>query len=528
MKRGRPAEQQQQEELEEIEDPFIGLGLPTTTADWVGGAPDGDEADGRSGSGQEEAEEDGEEGAAASTVPHEDGIRAVADANGAEDGVVDEASLPPWMRQAHASVIEARTPSTKSLGLDPRLVAALRRMGARRCFPVQAAVVPVVLAAHAARCASDMCVCAPTGSGKTLAYALPVVQSLLTRVVPRLRALVLLPTRGLAAQVHEVFRSLCVGTDVRVGLAAGQEGISFERERALLVSGDGPGTAGASPVDILIATPGRLVEHLQGGGGGGEGTGGLTVQHLRWLVIDEADRLLSQGYQGWLSIVLDAAHAPPPATGFTAGVTGGFTACLAAGSLGGTSQRPRLGSAAAVSRGRPLATPAQEAPLLKLLFSATLTRSPAKLAPLRLCRPRYFCVQGARCAPRAASLCCTTLGPLAHIHSMPRVHPPSWTLTRRDLTCTLVDFQLTRPDLTCTLVDLALTRPDLTCTLVDLALTRLDLTCTLMAWSACPVRGHHTHTPYGTRAFDTSIRTNMRRSNTRAGTRRLRRCKSGC
>eukprot|EP00900_Chrysochromulina_parva_P025089 jgi/Chrpa1/7213/Chrysochromulina_OHIO_Genome00016614-RA len=118
-----------------------------------------------------------------------------------EAGVEDETSLPPWMHRAHASIIEARTPSTAMLGLDERLVAALGRLGVHQCFPVQAAVVPVVLAAHAARRAADVCVCAPTGSGKTLAYALPIVQALLPRVVTRLRALVLLPTRGLAAQL---------------------------------------------------------------------------------------------------------------------------------------------------------------------------------------------------------------------------------------------------------------------------------------------------------------------------------------
>ena len=83
-----------------------------------------------------------------------------------DEGAMDEASLPPWMRAAAASIIPPKTPSASALGLDARLVATLRQMGVRRCFPVQAAVIPVVLAAHAARCAADMCVCAPTGSGR--------------------------------------------------------------------------------------------------------------------------------------------------------------------------------------------------------------------------------------------------------------------------------------------------------------------------------------------------------------------------
>ena len=310
----------------------------------------------------------------------------------------DDASLPPWMRAAHASVIAAKTPSTKDLGLDPRLLTALKKkLGVRRCFPVQAAVIPVVLGAHAGRCAADVCVCAPTGSGKTLAYALPVVQALLPRVVTRLRALVLLPTRGLAAQVHDIFAALVEGTPLRVGLAAAHDGISFERERASLLangaSGAGNRGGGASSaVDILVATPGRLVEHLQCPGGG------FTLQHLRLLVVDEADRLISGGYQGWLQLVLDAAHSGESALESAPMTTA--KARLAPGSspFEQLTRRPALGGAAAVARGPPLAMSAAEPPLLKMLFSATLTRSAAKLAPFRLCRPRYFCVAGARYA----------------------------------------------------------------------------------------------------------------------------------
>ena len=320
-----------------------------------------------------------------------------------DEGAMDEASLPPWMRAAAASIIPPKTPSASALGLDTRLVATLRQMGVRRCFPVQAAVIPVVLAAHAARCAADMCVCAPTGSGKTLAYALPVVQALLPRVVPRLRALVILPTRGLAAQVHKVFASLCEGTPLRAGLAAGHDGLSLERERAALLRDGGvvsggarmpspPATSGASAVDILVATPGRLVEHLQQASSGDDAAAsGFTLEHLRWLVVDEADRLLSAGYQGWLELVLDAAH--------TATTSPDAASAMGAVGLGAArTQRARLGSVASRARGAPLRLSVSDPPLLKLLFSATLTRSAAKLAPLRLNRPRYFCVAGARYA----------------------------------------------------------------------------------------------------------------------------------
>jgi hypothetical protein len=226
------------------------------------------------------------------------------------------------MRSVNARIIGERTPPIRALALDPRLEAAVLRMGVRRCFPVQATVVPIVLASAAAGVAGDICCCAPTGSGKTLAYALPILQHLLSSsAVCRLRALILLPTRGLATQVFGVLASLCEWLPLRVGLAVGMDGASWEEERqALLGRPSGPvsagmasGEAGAasralpggrSAVDILVATPGRLVEHIRAGGD-------FTLQHLRWLVIDEADRLLMHGFQSWLPVLLDAAYAQP-------------------------------------------------------------------------------------------------------------------------------------------------------------------------------------------------------------------------
>ena len=398
------------------EDPF--LGLPTADGpslfagdtpvvdDGLDSQPEVDDDDG------EEGEED--ESVAAAPVVAPEAVE--------KAGATDDSHLPPWMRSAHATIIHPSTPAVSSLGLDSGLLKALKRMGVRKAFPVQASVVPIVLAAHAARCAGDVCVCAPTGSGKTLAYALPVVQSLLTRQVGRLRALVLLPTRGLAAQVRDVFTALCEGTPLKVGLAAGHEGVSFERERASIVRaprreasffpGDdarfqttpSPSLVGpsghvamaTSAVDILVATPGRLVEHLQAA------SAGFTLSHLRWLVVDEADRLLSHGYQDWLAKVLDAAHHDAPIVGGPTAADG--AAAAVATSLrvvgGAWTRRPKLGTAASLARGAPLGV-ASDPPLLKLLFSATLTRSAAKLAPLKLTRPRYFCVAGARYATPA-------------------------------------------------------------------------------------------------------------------------------
>ena len=316
----------------------------------------------------------------------------------------DETELPAWMHAVHTTIIKPHTPSLDEIGLDARLIATLERMGARECFPVQATVVPAVLAAYAAEVPADVCVCAPTGSGKTLAYALPIVQALLTRIIIRVRALVLLPTRSLAAQVHRVFTGLCEGTSLRVALAAGQDGISWEQE-CISLRGDNfdpSHTSGCSSVDIIVATPGRLVEHLQSGRS-------VTLQHLRFLVIDEADRLLSQGYQGWLPLVLDAthqrscnsgddsAHSSSALSAQENGIGSMIGACDKFVTIDPITRRPRTGGIDVNRRG-PSFDGLADAPVLKMLFSATLTRSPAKLAPLQLVRPRYFCVAGARYA----------------------------------------------------------------------------------------------------------------------------------
>jgi ATP-dependent RNA helicase DDX51/DBP6 len=106
----------------------------------------------------------------------------------------------------------------------------------------------------------------------------------------RLRALVLVPTRELVSQVYNVFKGLIKGMNLRCEALYGDK--SFAEEQSRLVNAE----SGDSLVDIVICTPGRLVDHLQS-------TPGFTLQHLRFLVADEADRLLMQSYQDWLAKV---------------------------------------------------------------------------------------------------------------------------------------------------------------------------------------------------------------------------------
>ncbi|KAF8753365.1 DEAD box helicase family [Rhizoctonia solani] len=125
----------------------------------------------------------------------------------------------------------------------------------------------------------DACVSAPTGSGKTLAYVVPITEILSTRIVTRLRALVVLPTRELAMQVRETFDIVSKGRGLKIAIATGQHSFAHEQSQLVLVSPPSaihPSPQYHSKVDILICTPGRLTDHLHG-------TPGFTLEHLRFL-----------------------------------------------------------------------------------------------------------------------------------------------------------------------------------------------------------------------------------------------------
>ncbi|KVH91320.1 DNA/RNA helicase, DEAD/DEAH box type, N-terminal [Cynara cardunculus var. scolymus] len=210
----------------------------------------------------------------------------------------------PWMRSPVDVGSFKKCPLTQLPFLHPRLEAALCSSGIVSLFPVQVAVWQETVGPGSFE--RDLCVNSPTGSGKTLAYALPIVQSLSNRAVKCLRALVVLPTRDLALQVRDVFATIAPAVGLSVGLAVGQSSIADEIsmliERPKLEAGicydpEHHSTELQSAIDILVATPGRLMDHINN-------TKGFTLEHLRFLVVDETDRLLRESYQSWLPTVL--------------------------------------------------------------------------------------------------------------------------------------------------------------------------------------------------------------------------------
>ncbi|KAJ2032460.1 ATP-dependent RNA helicase dbp6 [Coemansia sp. S610] len=280
--------------------------------------------------------------------------------------------IPHWL--AHPATVDrnATAPVTDPrFALSPHAIACCEKAGISTLFAVQAAVIPILRTAHTLsrlrRHVRDLCVSAPTGSGKTLAFVLPIVEKLRQRLVVRLRALVVLPTKDLAHQVKECFDFFCAGTDLRVGLATGD--MSLAKEQAALTDQSSDLTGGSSLVDILVCTPGRLMDHLTL-------TANFTLQHLEFWVMDEADRLLGETYQDWLPKVQSFIEAPVSPRDLTA--TSGIPTPDAC-----TSRDPE-------SKLDLLARPPPR--IQKLLFSATLTQDPAKIARLKLVRPLYISI----------------------------------------------------------------------------------------------------------------------------------------
>lgn len=153
--------------------------------------------------------------------------------------------LPDWLAKPviiNSDFGSSLLPVEQITFLDSHIINKLQQHDINQLFPVQRVVIPTILS-QMDTCSyfgrggfqpSDICVSAPTGSGKTLAYVLPIVQSLLRRVVCHLRALIILPTKDLVNQVKQVFEMFTEGTNLRVGLASGSK--SFLKDQEQLVS----------------------------------------------------------------------------------------------------------------------------------------------------------------------------------------------------------------------------------------------------------------------------------------------------
>lgn len=166
------------------------------------------------------------------------------------------------------------TLSFPEMNLSRPLLKAITALGFKQPTPIQKACIPVGLLGK------DICACAATGTGKTAAFILPVLERLIykPRQAPMTRVLVLVPTRELGIQVHSVTKQLAQFTSVTTCLAVG--GLDLKTQEAALRSGP----------DILIATPGRLIDHLHN-------CPSFHLGSIEVLILDEADRMLDEYFE---------------------------------------------------------------------------------------------------------------------------------------------------------------------------------------------------------------------------------------
>ena len=187
--------------------------------------------------------------------------------------------------------------SFQSLGLNSQLVENVSSLGFEMPTPVQSQAIPEILAGH------DVLAGAQTGTGKTAAFGLPLLHRLLEEQsdvteAKQVKALILTPTRELAQQVFDSLSLYAKGTGLKVAVAYG--GTSMKVQVKALESG----------VDILVATPGRLLDHAH--------VRTVDLREVKYLVLDEADRMLDMGFIDDIKRILKRMHTERQTSFFSA------------------------------------------------------------------------------------------------------------------------------------------------------------------------------------------------------------------
>jgi ATP-dependent RNA helicase DDX27 len=263
------------------EDGF-GMGVPSDEEE----SGDENQAGASSEEEQGEDEEDSDDDSVASPAPHPDDI---ASEDSSEEDNKDEDPEEAARREAFFAPEEkpakgakpAGASSFQGMSLSRPILRGLASVGFTQPTPIQAKTIPVALLGK------DVVGGAVTGSGKTAAFIVPVLERLLYRPkkVPTSRVTILMPTRELAIQCHAVATKLASHTDIKFCLAVG--GLSLKVQEAEL----------RLRPDVIIATPGRFIDHMRN-------SPSFTVDTLEILVLDEADRMLEAGFADELNEIL--------------------------------------------------------------------------------------------------------------------------------------------------------------------------------------------------------------------------------
>jgi len=171
------------------------------------------------------------------------------------------------------------------LDLDSDILDAVEYMGFRETTPIQEKAIPPILRGD------DLIGCAQTGTGKTAAYLLPIMNDIIYKRPPHTHTLILVPTRELALQIDQQIQGLAYTLSITsLAVYGGGEGSAWDQEREALSHG----------ADIIVATPGRLISHLN--------LGYVKFNEIETLVLDEADRMLDIGFYDDIMKII--SHVP--------------------------------------------------------------------------------------------------------------------------------------------------------------------------------------------------------------------------
>ncbi|NND08973.1 MAG: DEAD/DEAH box helicase [Saprospiraceae bacterium] len=159
------------------------------------------------------------------------------------------------------------------LALNDQLLEAISYMGFEEATPIQEMAIPIILDG------GDLLACAQTGTGKTAAFLLPILNLLSMKSDHQIRALIIVPTRELAMQIDQQVQGLGYFVPVEsMAIYGGGDGPEFEQQKKTLTRG----------TDIIVATPGKLISHLN--------LGYVKFDQIQHLILDEADRMLDMGF----------------------------------------------------------------------------------------------------------------------------------------------------------------------------------------------------------------------------------------
>ena len=167
------------------------------------------------------------------------------------------------------------------IGINDKLLEGLSYMGFEEATPIQEQAIPPIMQGR------DVLGCAQTGTGKTAAFILPVLDALTSKTDDFISALVVVPTRELALQVEREIQAFAYFVDVSsMAVYGGGDGIEFEQQKKALKLG----------ADIIVATPGKLISHLQ--------MKYVDFSKLEYLILDEADRMLDMGFMEDIQLII--------------------------------------------------------------------------------------------------------------------------------------------------------------------------------------------------------------------------------